>query len=88
MQTGKTIDELKQMFRNRSKEIFKVANASNHFVGMEDSHEAELLQDSFRRHAVKEFPQSGDAADDARAMEEMTKICRATSDLTKELKEK
>jgi methyl-accepting chemotaxis protein len=88
VQTGKAVNELKQMFDDRSKEIVKVANASNHFVGMVDSRKAEQLQEFFKRHAVKSSQQSEDAADDAQAMKEMTKICRATADLTKELKER
>jgi methyl-accepting chemotaxis protein len=87
VQIGKTVDELNQLFDDRSKEIVKATNASDHFIEAV-AHIAEYLQASTKRGARESSQAIEVAREDVLAMEEMTRISRAAADLTKELKEK
>jgi hypothetical protein len=87
MQTGKVIGELKHMRDARSREIIRVANASNRFVQVVDWHKSNQLQAPLETCVDKSAQDIEDAKDDMLAMEEMVKICQATADLTMKLKE-
>jgi methyl-accepting chemotaxis protein len=87
VQTGKAVDKLKQMFDDRSKEIIKVANASDHFIEAV-AHRAEQLQATTKRAAKMSSREVEVTREDLVAMEEMTEISRATAASAKELKER